>query len=212
VALQVILAGGTIVICVLLCLQMLMRLDKEHGLEFSACTIRMLCLGGVVTAIIWYYTTEGMEMTERTVWLLIHIIFLSCSVTDHQTYMVYDVFQYLGIGLSSYLLLRNPYKLCIGISLILFALMQYLVFMKMYGKADGMVLLTAAVAEASLGYDIRMYLLHMIIAYLLLSVVQGIKGNIGRKGRLAKPVAFLPYIMIGFWVILVSGKHFSIYC
>ncbi len=199
---QVLGAGGIMVLSVFLALRCLMILDKDHGLSFSAGTLRMLCLGSLIAAAIWYQSTVEMEMGARLAWLVIHIFFLCCGVTDHQTCQVYDIFQYPGILLSAYLLWNSPHHLWVGVSLILFALLQYFVFMRMYGKGDGMVLLTAAVAEASLGYDISVYLLHMIVAYLLLGLVQGIKGNIGRKGKLARPVAFVPYIVVGFWIIV----------
>lgn len=203
---QIFFAGGVMFLCVLLCLWGLMLLDKEHGLRFSAHAIGMLCLGCFAAAILWYITTVEGKVWERFLWLLIHVCILCCSMTDHQTLQVYDIFQYAGIILSACLLLTKANDMWLGISLILFALMQYLVFMRWYGSADGMALLVTAMAEASLGYDINVYLTHMIIAYLLLSVVQGMRGNIGRKGRLSKPVAFLPYIMVGFWVILAAGK------
>lgn len=91
----------------------------------------------------------------------------------------------------------------IGVSILLFALLQYVLFMRLYGRADGMAFLVSALAEASLGYDMQMYLLHMILSYLLLSLVQGLKRNIGGKGRLKKPVPFLPYITVGLWMVIL---------
>lgn len=198
--------AGIMVVCVLLCLNGLMRIDKDHGMVFSTRVIRLLCMGSLIAAQMWYLVSAGKDWTGQSAWFLIHVYFLSCSVTDYLTCQVYDVFQYLGIGASGYLVLTASTNTIFGFSILLFALLQYLLFMKLYGKADGMAFLVAAMAEASLGYDINMYLLHMITAYLLLSLVQSLKGNIGGKGRLKVPVPFLPYITASFWGVVVWSE------
>ena len=200
---QIVAAGGTMVIGVLLFLSFFMFLDPDHGLFFGKRDIFMICLGSVVAAAVWAWTTAEMEPMMRVVWLLIHILFLSCSMTDHQTYQVYDISQYVGVCLTGYLVFQSAVFIWHGVSVLLFVLLQYFIFMRLYGKADGMIFLTAALAETSLGGDICTYLFHMILSYLLLSVVQGVRGNIRRKGKLARPVAFLPYITVSFWVVLL---------
>jgi len=203
----IIVATGLIIIGVQLCLRIFMFLDRENGLLFESRDMLILGLGSVMAAIVWGYTTADMKPEMCAVWLMIHILFLSCSVTDYQTYQVYDVFQYVGIGLTGYLVFSVTTYLWQGVSLVLFALLQKFVFMRLYGKADGMIFLTAAMAETSLGGDISVYLFHMIISYLLVSAVQGIKGNIRKNGRLAQPVAFFPYITFGFWIILLIKDY-----
>ncbi len=196
-----------IFICVYMSLRGLMIVDRQHGMEFSNKAVGVLFFGCLVSACIWCVTTENKDAMIRFSWLLIHIYFLCCSVTDHLTCQVYDIFQYLGIVAAGYLLLRTPENVAVGISVLLFALLQYFIFMKLYGAADGMAFLIAAGAEASLGYDINIYLLHMIAAYLLLSLRQAIRGNIGKKGKLKAAVPFLPDIMVSFWGILICGEE-----
>lgn len=208
---KVILVAAILVVCVSLCLNGLMKIDKNHGMVFSAGVIRRLCLGSLIAAQMWYLASSGKSGTVHWAWFLVHVYFISCSLTDYLTCQVYDVFQYLGIAASAYLALTASANAIVGFSILLFALLQYFLFMKMYGKADGMAFLVAAMAEASLGYDINMYLLHMISAYLLLCLVQGLMGNIGGKGRLKVPVPFLPYITAGFWGIIVWGEKISVY-
>ena len=203
--------AGLICVCVYMLLQGMMRVDKEHGMEFRRNIWWILIMGSTAAAGIWQMTTEGMEGPFRCAWLLLQIYFVSCSLTDIMTCQVYDLFQYLGIAAAGYLLLHGEISAWIGVSIILFAGLQYLVFRKLYGEADTMSFLVAALAEGVLGYDMQMYLLHMIFAYLLLSLTQIVKGNIGTGGKLKVPVSFLPYITVGFWGIVVFGEKIQFY-
>lgn len=203
--------AGLICVCVYMLLQGMMRVDKDHGMEFRRNIWWILIMGSTAAAGIWQMTTEGMEGPFRCAWLLLQIYFVSCSLTDIMTCQVYDLFQYLGIAAAGYLLLHGEISAWIGVSIILFAGLQYLVFRKLYGEADTMSFLVAALAEGALGYDMQMYLLHMIFAYLLLSLTQIVKGNIGTGGKLKVPVPFLPYITVGFWGIVVFGEKIRFY-
>ena len=199
--------AGLSCICVYMLLRGMMCVDKGHGIEFSRKVWWILIMESTAAAGIWQMTTESMEGSFRCAWLLLEIYFVSCSLTDIMTYQVYDLFQYLGVAVAGYLLLHGEISVWIGVSIILFAGLQYLVFRKLYGEADAMSFLVAALAEGALGYDMQMYLLHMIFAYLLLSLTQIVKGNIGTGGKLKVPVPFLPYITVGFWGILVFGER-----
>lgn len=42
----------------------------------------------------------------------------------------------------------------------------------------------------------------MVIAFLLLTVVQAFRRNIGRRGSLKRSVAFIPYITVSFWILI----------
>ena len=197
--------AGLICVCVYVLLRGMMLVDKDHGMEFDRRIWWILVMGSTSASGIWQMTTAAWGGQFRWAWLLLHIYFLSCSMTDIMTCQVYDMFQYLGIGVAGYLLLHSGASARIGMSVILFAGLQYLIFMKLYGEADGMAFLAAALAEGALGYDIEMYLVHMIFAYLCLSLTQIVRGNIGTGGKLRVPVPFLPYIMVSFWGILVCG-------
>ena len=196
-----------VVICVCVCLLGLMRLDREQGMKFTADLFVAICAGGLISGWIWLRLTADEPWPIRLAWLILHIYFLCCSITDYQTCQVYDIFQYIGIGTSAYLLLTENADMKIGFSIILFGMLQYFLFMRLYGKADGMTFLVAALAEGVLGYHVTGYLFHMIMAYLMLSLIQAVKGNIGRRGRLKKAVPFLPYITVSFWVMLVYAKE-----
>ena len=203
-----IIMGSSILVatCVLLCMKMFMKIDREHGIDLSKRVLVMICLGSWIAARICFLVAGEESLGVQIGWLILQVCFLSSSLTDHMTCQVYDVFQYVGVFVAASLLAVSACNISIGISIVIFALLQYLVFMKLYGKADGMSFQVAALALASRGYEMDMYFLHMIAAYLLLSVVQGIRGNIGVRGKLKEPVPFLPYITIGFWLILLLGK------
>ncbi len=137
--------------------------------------------------------------------LLLGIYLLVCTVTDSLLYQVYDVMQYLGILGGGIWLIGQKTEPRIGFSLIFYALLQYLVLIRMYGKADGMGYSICSLYLAGAGMDIEGYLYHMFISFCLLAVVQGIKGNVARKGNLKRAVALYPYISVGFlimWIFL----------
>ena len=137
--------------------------------------------------------------------LFLGVYLLVCTVTDVLLCQVYDVMQYVGIlGGIIWLLVQKP-GASIGFSVIFFALIQYAVLMHMYGKADGMGYCICSLYLAGAGVDIGGCLYNMIIGFCLLAVVQGVKGNISRKGNLKKTVALYPYISVGFlmmWIFL----------
>ncbi len=137
--------------------------------------------------------------------VLLGAYLITCTVTDALICQVYDVMQYCGIfGGVIWLIVQKP-EPWIGLSLIFYALLQYLVLIRMYGKADGMGYCICSLYLAGADVDIEGYLYHMMVSFCLLAVVQCIRGNISKKGNLKKAVALYPYISIGFltmWIFL----------
>ena len=88
------------------------------------------------------------------------------------------------------------------ISLLLFILIQQLLFSRLYGRADCYAFSNCAIVEYAQGYGFRDCLFHMLLAVILLAIVQMLQKNMNRKGNLKKPVAFLPYITFSFWLKL----------
>ena len=201
-----ILPAALIAGCIYLNLRGFMKLDKNHGMEFKTKTWILLLAGSLVAAGIWIRMTDGDTVSVKTAWMLIQIYFVLCSLTDILTCQVYDICQYPAVAAAAFLALQGPGQVEMGISILLFVGLQYGIFMRLYGAADGMALLVAALAECSMGYDINIYLFHMIMAYLLMGVLQAFRGNIGIRGRLKRPVPFVPYITVSFWIILIFGE------
>lgn len=149
-----------------------------------------------------------MNTMHPAIWLSIWLmgVYLSVSsVTDTVIYQVYDILQYMGvIGGGIWLCYQKP-DAGIGISLLLFAVIQYLLFMRMYGKADGMGYCICAFYLSGKGYGLEGYLYQMLIGFFLLALVQLLRGNITRRGNLQQPVALFPYITIGFLIMWYMG-------
>ena len=88
-------------------------------------------------------------------------------------------------------------------SLVIFVLLQELFFCRFYGRADCHAFVVCALAEGALGIPMKGYLIHMLLAFGILAIVQLIHGNVGADGNLKSPVPFLPYIAVSFWGILL---------
>lgn len=131
------------------------------------------------------------------------VYLLVCGVTDFLTFQVYDFMQFAGVAAGVWSVLCQPIYPRLGVSLILFALLQYVLFMRLYGQGDVMIFLVCALFETARGGDIQTYLLHMAASCLLLGIVQLAKHNIGTTGNLKKSVPLVPYIAITapvFWL------------
>ncbi len=132
-----------------------------------------------------------------SMWLL-GVYLTVASVTDALIYQVYDLLQYVGVlGGGIWLWYQKPIG-SQGVSLLLFVAVQYLVFMRMYGKADGMGYCVCALYLTGKGCGLDGYLYQMLAGFLILTVVQLVRGNISGKGNLQQPVALFPYITMGF--------------
>jgi hypothetical protein len=90
------------------------------------------------------------------------------------------------------------------VEFLIYSLLQELFFSRFYGRADCHAFVLCALVGSLYGMTMREYLIHMLVSFGLLAIVQGLRRNISRKGNLKQPVAFLPYITIAFWIILVN--------
>ena len=186
-------------------IRIMMSIDPEHGIYFGKKGSVFLLFASMVSALVWSITIKESSLFISCVWMMIHIYFVMSSVMDVLTHQIYDIFQYPALIAAAILSLLSDGSPMVGISVILFCLIQYFVFMHFYGKADGMAFMVAALTEGSLGYDLTMYFLHMIFAYLLLCMIQLLKRNVANCIRLKTPVAFYPYIMISLWCVILWG-------
>ena len=180
----------------------MMQLDPEQNMQMTPKTKFLFLIGGLFMTPCWLDTVNGTSRSIHLAWLVICIYFLSSTMTDIMSCYVYDWFQIWGTAAGVYLVMQNQSDIRVGSSLVIFTILQGAIFMRLYGRADGLAFLIAALALGSLGHGIKSYLLHMIISYLSLAFIQICKGNIGKKGNLKKPVPFLPYITISFWIVI----------
>lgn len=132
---------------------------------------------------------------------------LFACITDCKTYEVYQ-FTWWMAGVAAIMMsLRifggngsNPW-LVLG-NLAFFCLLQEGFFCRFYGRADCHGFVVCAVASAGMGLGLREWLHHMLLAFLGVTVIQLLRGNVNRHGNLKRPIAFLPYISGAFWINL----------
>ena len=137
-------------------------------------------------------------------WFALAAILLFACATDCKSCEVYNFTWWIG-GAAALLLLAEGRGniLAVNIAQLLFYIaLQLLFFSRMYGKADCYAFSVCAVAEMAVGMQLMEYLFHMLIAFVFLAIVQGVKHNIADNGNLKHPVPFLPYITLAFWTLL----------
>lgn len=137
--------------------------------------------------------------------LFLGCLLLAC-VTDVATREVHNFVWWIAGTAAALLLYPAAYGSGAGRGslweLLLFCVIQLVLFARLYGRADCYAFCVCAVAETGLGMGMTGFLLHMLTAFLLLSAVQAVRGNIAMDGRLREPVAFLPYITAGAYIML----------
>ena len=147
--------------------------------------------------------------------LIMGCMLLAC-VTDVVMYQVYDFVWWLSGAASAMLLwarlwMENDIRNGLGIlfGLAAFWIVQFRVFGKLYGKADCYAFCVCAAAEAGLGMGPELIVSHMVFAYGTLVSIQFFCKNITLRGNLKKPVAFIPYITVGFYLLLLFRKIYG---
>ncbi|MBR1853937.1 MAG: hypothetical protein IJ794_12480 [Lachnospiraceae bacterium] len=83
---------------------------------------------------------------------------------------------------------------------LLFAALQQFLFARMYGRADCHAFCCCGAIWMFEGGGFTLCVLHMVISFVLLTVVQLGRRNVTKKGRLKQAVPMLPYITAGFWI------------
>lgn len=139
--------------------------------------------------------------------LIFYLAFGKAVIMDRKTRSVYRFLWWIAGGAGAMLLLSSgaltvreaPER--IG-GLLLFAMLQFTLFSRMYGLADCYAFTCCSMVLCSLGGGIREYLLQMLLAILLLGIVQLFRKNVNRRGNLREPVAFLPYIAASFFLMV----------
>lgn len=84
--------------------------------------------------------------------------------------------------------------------LILYIVLQQVVFAHFYGRADCHAFSVCAAGMTVLGMDFSDYTVHMALTFVGLTVIQFAQGNVTRKGRLRHPAPLVPYIVTAFWI------------
>ncbi len=85
-------------------------------------------------------------------------------------------------------------------TVVLFVLLQQILFAQMYGRADCHAFSVCALAGCVWQGNLLWFLIHMLLAVTLLAVVQLCRRNVTKDGKLRVPKPFIPYIVVTFWL------------
>lgn len=173
-------------------------------------TVMIAAAGLVGSGLLRWRLGPGEIFPRLLLSVVIGCLLLAC-MTDVAIYRVHN-FVWWTAGLAAVILLFCRRSECLQLlrnevsGIFIFCALQFFLFGKMYGRADGYAFCVCAVAEAGLGMGLIEFLTHMYFSFLLLAGVQAFKKNISVKGHLKEPVAFLPYITAGFYLIIIFHK------
>lgn len=90
--------------------------------------------------------------------------------------------------------------------LMIFTLLQQVLFSHVYGRADSHAFCVCAMAFTIFGGGFAECVVHMAISFLLLCIIQVYRKNVTVKGKLKVPVAMVPYITVGFCAYMTRIK------
>lgn len=188
-------------VCSWVLLQGLKRLDAE----IAACDERKLFrywFGfSTFVSMAVLVRMQGTGMGEFAGLFLLSVYLVICTTLDLLLCQVNDCMQYLGLCGGILCICANAPDVNTGCSLVFFVLLQYGIFMRMYGKADGMAFSVCALYFAGMGGEIEVYLFHMLLCFFLLAIIQLCKRNVSLQGKLKKSVALYPYITVSFFLL-----------
>jgi len=161
-------------------------------------------------SIILYLTVGETEGCRLFMAVIGGCLLLAC-VTDLVLCQVYNFTWWPALTAAAILMWRSLSWMSRGraedvlYSVLFFLFLQFVWFCRMYGKADCYAFSVCAITGAARGMKAAGFLIHMLSAYVLLFFVQTACRNLDKRGNLKRPVPFLPYITISFWMLLVLG-------
>lgn len=127
---------------------------------------------------------------------------VSAVVSDLRTQKVYRFIWWIAKGCALVSLLLCNVSIEKLFECIMFILIQEILFRKLYGASDVQAFEAFSMLLCSKGYGIRYDLYHMYLSFLLLTLVQLFRRNINSKGNLHNQVAFIPYISMGYYILI----------
>lgn len=194
--------GGLIYAVFLAALSLVQHLDTamfEIRPEERSAVLLGSAANGIILAHIVKIKCLGKGETLLMV-ILAGCLLFAC-LTDVRECYVYQ-FVWWAAGAAGGILLWLNLKQASVLSLMVYILLQEFLFCSCYGRADCHAFAVSAVVLCALGGGMTVYWMHMLFAFVCLGVVQMFAHNVNRKGQLKRAVAFLPYITLGFWVLL----------
>lgn len=147
--------------------------------------------------------------------LLFVIGMVAACIMDWKEQKVYR-FWWLVSGLGAGILLGVRVKTWgvptdVWVELFFFVVLQQLWFGRFYGRADCHAFCVSALLMTALGMELLDYVMHMVLAFTGLLLVQLLRKNVDKGGQLKKPVPFIPYIAVSLWLwVDFGGKKWYI--
>lgn len=216
---MVFLYWGIIYAVVVVCVYMVKHFDTEVWSWTEKEQLAILAGSGINSVIIlWIFRDCFVKQSAMCLLAVLAGCLLFACMTDCKSCEVFEFTWWIAGTVGVILLFRQclaesqiALNDSLGVQQKLMPLFFYIVlqeffFCRFYGRADCHAFAICALVEASLGMGAMEYLLHMLLAFVCLAVVQLLRGNIHPKGNLKRPVAFLPYITFSFWVLLFFEK------
>ena len=127
---------------------------------------------------------------------------LAAWIMDVETHLIYDFVWWISGTAAVLLLILSGNAWILRWDLTSFIVLQHLLFGRLYGRADCHAICVCALVEGAFAMRMQDYLIHMLMALGILTVVQWYWGNVTADGRLKEAVPFLPYITVSFWGML----------
>lgn len=191
---KVLFLGMVITTVWVICLEVVKRLDAPKWMVKRKEYIRWMGISVVNTLLI----ANRMERLDLAIkWSVLAGCLIFACITDCKCCQVYQFVWWMGGICGVFCLPENMENLP---ELVLFGILQEFFFCRFYGRADSHAFVVCALMQSGMGMGLREYLIHMLLAFGGLGMVQLFRKNINGKGNLKKPVAFLPYITISFWL------------
>lgn len=184
---------------------------KERAVLFGCCGINSVLICHI----------SRMDAASTLLLSILAGCLLFACMTDYKTCMVFQFTWWIAGIMGGALLYRSLTTECMVLwsedlqreqrllSLLLYIVLQEVIFCKAYGRADCHAFVVCAIVENAFGMNLLGCLVHMLLAFGALAITQAFHHNINRKGNLKQPVAFLPYITISFWVLLYVAYRYA---
>lgn len=126
---------------------------------------------------------------------------LSAAYMDRRNCWVYNYVWWWCLPWAGILGLTAGGEFSGIVAVLVFVMLQQLLFSRMYGKADCHAFSVCALAECGNAVGMVGFLLQMFLSVVLLTIVQLFRGNVTPRGRLREPQPFIPYIITAFFSV-----------
>lgn len=132
----------------------------------------------------------------------------AASIEDIRTHKVSD-YTWWVFAPACLMILPGPAKLTVWdfLECLYVIFIQQHVMSRFYGRADSHAFSCCMVFLTFAGAGLEGHIIHMSIALLYLTIAQLLNHNIGKNGKLKKPVPFIPYISASFALTLAALWH-----